>query len=352
MQQERVEFHIVKELSGQVGIVTEGVRWGVLGTAHIVERSFLPALTAAGGGRIVAVGGRDEARSKTYAAKNGIERTVLGYQALIEDENLDAIYNPLPNGLHAEWTIAALKAGKAVLCEKPLTASLDETRSVLAHAAHSRFPLWEAYVFPFQRQFDRIRQLIDSDSIGPVLEVQSTFHFQLTNRDNIRLSPELAGGALNDVGCYPAHLATLLFGAPVSGVGLARWAPEGVDESAQGVIEYAEGGRLALSCGMNYFTSGADTFSRLIGERGDIRIANPFHPRPGDTVEVRANGNVRSEDLSDPEPTFANIIRHIHGVILGDEEPRHTARDESLPTAATLDILHRSFKSGQVEQSR
>jgi len=296
------------------------------------------------------VAGRDEARSKTYAAKNGIQRTVLGYQGLIDDDSVDAIYNPLPNSLHAQWTIAALKAGKAVLCEKPLCGSLEETRAVLAQAIKSPRPVWEAYVFPFQRQFDRIQELLDVDSIGPAVELHSTFHFKLTNRDNIRLSPELAGGALNDVGCYPAHLATLIFGSPVSGVGLPQWAPEGVDESAQGVVEYEGGHRLVLSCGMNYFTDGADTFSRIIGECGDIRISNPFHPRPGDSLELRVSGQVSGEDLADAEPTFTGLIRHIHRVIHGDEKPRHTAVDDSLPTSAALDILHRSFRSGRLER--
>ncbi len=327
------------------------IKWGILGTGHIVERSFLPGLHAAGDGAAYIVGGRDVDRSKSYATRHAIERVADGYQALIDDEHVDAIYNPLPNSLHAEWTIAALKAGKAVLCEKPLCATLEQTKAVLDEARHSRFPVWEAFVFPFQRQFDRVRELVSNGSVGRLVEVQSAFHFQLQNRDNIRLSPELGGGALNDVGCYPAHLATLLLGSPVTGFGFARWAPEGVDEAAQGVIEYADGSRLALSCGMDYFTSSADTFSRLLGERGEIRVSNAFHPRPGDSVQVHVDGDIQTENLADEEPTFAGIIRHIHAVIRQQEEPRHTALDDSLPTAATLDLLHRSFKSQHLERS-
>lgn len=329
--------------------VNKPVRWGILGTAHIVERSFLPALHAAGGGTVDVIAGRDETRSGAFAARHGIERVAAGYQALIDDTAVDAVYNPLPNGLHAEWTIAALNAGKAVLCEKPLCATLAETTGVLDAARGSALPVWEAYVFPFQRQYGRLEQLVASGAIGRPIEIQSTFHFRLTNRDNIRLSPELAGGALNDVGCYPAHLATLLFGSPLAGVGYPRWAPEGVDEAAQGVLEYEGNRRLLLSCGMDYFTEGADTFSRIIGEDGEIRVSNAFHPRPGDTVEVRAGGEIRTQDLSDAEPTFTGIIKHIQGVVRAEAAPLHTASDDSLPTASALDILHRSFASSHTE---
>ncbi len=327
----------------------EGIRWGVLGTAKITRSSFLPALKAAGGGKIAAVAGRDSSRTGEYAYDLGIPDVKVGYESLVEDPGIDAVYIPLPNSLHGEWTVRSLEAGKAVLCEKPLCGSLAETRKVLEAAAGSPMPLWEAFVFPFQPLMTRIHALIASGRIGPVREIHSEFHFPLSNRDNIRLSTSLEGGALNDVGCYPIHFAQLVFGKqPVAAVAMARWAPEGVDEEMQGVLEFPEDRRLMMSCGMS--RSGS-TFTRVIGTKGEIRLTNPFHPGVTDTIVIRDEHGSEGETIDNEEPTFAPAIRHIHSVIRERVAPQHLAIQESLATALGLDLLHRASASGRKEQA-
>lgn len=197
---------------------TGAVRWGIIGTANIARAAFLPGLRQAGG-VAAAVAGRDAGRTGQYARDHGIERAITGYQNVIDDPAVDALYIPLPNSLHAEWTIAALRAGKPVLCEKPLCGSLAETEHVLAVAAETGTPLWEAFVFPFHDQFARVTALIADGAIGDLREVQSNFHFSVGRPDNIRLSRDLDGGALNDVGCYPVRLALELFGRRTFGLG-------------------------------------------------------------------------------------------------------------------------------------
>jgi predicted dehydrogenase len=179
---------------------TGPVRWGIIGTARIARTAFLPGLREAGG-VAAAVAGRDQQRAELFARENGVERAVAGYQRLIDDPAVDALYIPLPNALHAEWTISALRAGKPVLCEKPLCATLAETERVLAVAGETGTLLWEAFVFPFRDQFSRLTGLLAGGEIGDLREIQSSFHFQLSRGDDIRLSSELGGGALNDVGC-------------------------------------------------------------------------------------------------------------------------------------------------------
>ncbi len=192
------------------------VRWGVLGTANIARGQFLPALRQADG-VAAAVAGRDPARTSAYAQANEIGRAITGYQDLLADPDIDAVYIALPNALHAEWTIRALEAGKPVLCEKPLCGTLADTERVLTAARTTGTFLWEAFVFPFHSQLEQIRELIAAGAIGDLMEIKSNFHFALRTDANIRLSAELEGGALLDVGCYPVRLAQEIFGPQYCG---------------------------------------------------------------------------------------------------------------------------------------
>ena len=317
------------------------VRWGILGTANIARAQFLPGLREAGG-TAAAVAGRDASRAEQYARDNGIDRAVGGYQALIEDPGIDALYIPLPNSLHAGWTLCALAAGKPVLCEKPLCGNLGDTLRVLDAARQSGTLLWEAFVFPFHRQIARIHDLVADGAIGELMEIKSNFHFQLSNPGNIRYSRELEGGALNDVGCYPVRLATEFFGAPHQAAWAgATWGGDGVDVDTWGVLEYPGGRRLHLSCGLG---RSYDTYSSLEGTAGRIVVSNPFHPGPADTYQVIAP---RAEPVSQPasagEASFSAAIRHINAVLAGEDEPRLLAVDTALATAEALDGLARSF---------
>src|SRR5579875_1061609 len=255
------------------------VRWGIVGTANIARAQFLPALRQAGGAAS-AVAGRDAARAETYARENGIDRAITGYQALIEDPGIDALYIPLPNSLHAEWTIRALQAGKPVLCEKPLCGRPAATERVLAAAMETGTLLWEAFVFPFHDQLRQVREMLEAGAIGEVAEIASNFHFPLS--------------------------------------GQPTW----------GVLGYPGGRRLMLSCG---FRRSYDTFTRLEGTRGSIHLSNPFHPGPADTCRVLAAGAPpREVAASSGEPSFTAAIRHINGVILGELQPRLLAIQTSL----------------------
>ena len=315
------------------------VRWGIIGTANIARRFFLPAVREAGG-EVTAVAGRNPERTTRWASDNMIGRAVTGYQELIDDPDVDALYIPLPNALHAEWTIAALRAGRPVLCEKPLTGSLAQTEQVLAVARETGTPLWEAFVFPFQDQLERIRGLLASGVIGELREIQSAFHFVLANPEgDIRMSPDLAGGALLDVGCYPVRLARDLFAAEhTSAWAAAEWDAGGVDLATWGTLGFPGGRRLLLSCS---FGLAFDTFSRLLGTEGQINITNPFHPTAADSFEVRVAG---SEPATHPgtgrdQYSFTAAVRHIQAVVSGAEQPRLLAVDTSLGSARALHDL-------------
>jgi predicted dehydrogenase len=312
------------------------VRWGIMGTANIARAAFLPGLRHAGGVAAV-VAGRDLSRAQDYASANGIERAVAGYERLIGDPDVDALYIALPNSLHAEWTIRALTAGKPVLCEKPLCGRLEETRRVLAVARETGTLLWEAFVFPFQEQLAQVRELVAGGAIGELREIQSSFHFSVTKPDNIRMFASLEGGALNDVGCYPIRLAFELFGAEHdSALASAQPGGHGIDLESWGVLRYPGGRRLLLSCGLN---RAYDAFSRLLGSAGQIHITNPFHPGAGDYFQVLAPRAEPRTVAASGVPSFGPAIAHIQAVLAGEQEPRLLAVDTALPTARALHDL-------------
>jgi predicted dehydrogenase len=316
------------------------VRWGILGTANIARAQFLPGLAEAGRGQAAAVAGRERAKADSYAVANGVSRAIEGYQALLDDPDIDAVYLALPNGLHAEWATRTLHAGKALLCEKPLTGSVADTRAVLDVAARCDAPLWEAMVFPFQAQHLRLLQLIGDGAIGEVREAVGSFHFQLTRPDNIRFSRELAGGALLDVGCYPVRLASEIFHADAEAGYAVAEVVDGVDVDTGGVLSYPDGRRLLLTCG---FRRSYDTVGRVIGTEGYVDLTNPYHPRMDDTlVIVRAGGEPVVERPTSDAHSFTAALRHIHSVLLDGEPPRHLALDGSLRAATGLDLLVQS----------
>jgi predicted dehydrogenase len=320
---------------------SDPVRWGIISTANIARGQFLPGLRAAGGVP-AAVAGRDLGRAQAWAEQHGVDRAVAGYQALIDDPDIDALYVPLPNSLHAGWTIKALRAGKPVLCEKPLCGTLAEAEQVLAVAGETGTLLWEAFVFPFHAQFAAVQKLLADGAIGELLEIQSDFHFLVRNPANIRLARDLDGGALNDVGCYPVRIALELFGAGHTDAwATAVWGGHDVDVDTQGSLGFPDGRRLLLTCGMR---RAYDTFTRLLGTAGQIQLTNPFHPGRGDSYSVLTDGEPpRTLDAGAAEPSFTGMIRHIQNVLRGGEAPRQLALQTSLASARALHDLHQSM---------
>jgi predicted dehydrogenase len=318
-----------------------GTRWGVLGSAGIARSRFLPALAEAGG-RAVVVGSRDGARAAEFAAAHGVARGVAGYQAVLADPDVQAVYVPLPNTEHAEWAVAALEAGKAVLCEKPLCVDADQARRVLAVADRAPLPLWEAFVFPFQAQHQRLVELLADGAIGELREIAGAFHFQLRRTEDIRLSAAMAGGALADVGCYPLRLAAELFGAPALRAVASVVHGAEVETELAALVDYADDRRLLLSCG---FRRAPDTTTVLSGTEGTIRLDDPYHPTPASPLELRRRGaDPVVERPTRDEHSFSAALRHIGSVLAGQVPPRHTALESSLPVAEAMDLVRAAVR--------
>lgn len=217
------------------------MKFGILGTAGIGVKSVIPAVQASEH-EAAAIASRDEARASAVADELGIPTAYGSYEALLADDSLDAVYIPLPNGLHADWVRAAADRGLHVLCEKPLTASADETAAVFDYCEDAGVTLMEAFMYRFHPLTERAAELVASE-LGAVVSVTSNFSFRLPDRaDDIRIDPDLAGGSVMDVGCYAVSAARLFLGTPDRVYATTTDTRDcGVDTRMSGVLEYDSG---------------------------------------------------------------------------------------------------------------
>jgi len=225
------------------------LRIGVLGAARIA-REFVAGVRPSRRVTVVSVASRDRSRAEAFARALEIERWHGSYEEMLADDGIDAVYLALPNGLHGTWAIAAARAGKHVLCEKPLASHEIEGRAMFAAAAECETVLMEAFPYQHQHQTRQLLQLVKNGAIGEVRAFQGAFGFFLTDPQDVRLDRALAGGALRDVGCYPLSLARLVFGSrPHSAGAHAVWHPGGVDWTLAGTVEF-EGGLAQITCSL------------------------------------------------------------------------------------------------------
>lgn len=316
------------------------VRWAVIGTANIARVNFVPALSMAGG-VVSVVGSRTEKRARWFMDAAQIQADWCGYGEAMARDDVDAVYIATPNTLHFDLTKAALELGKPVLCEKPLGCTPEETNEICQTAAAVGQPLWEAFAFPFHNQWRRLERLIAGGEIGELREIHSNFHFEVRQEENIRWDASLAGGALNDVGCYPIHLARLLYGhEPVATVAVMRPGGRGVDAECQAILDFGQGRRLAFSCGLARWR---DTSTRLLGTAGEVRLSDPYHPTQSASLTVIRDGVGETLHLVDDEPSFTPMLRSICAAVAHEGPKEHIAGDDAPGTARALDLVRRSF---------
>jgi len=319
------------------------VRWGVLGTANIAAKAFLPALHEAGG-RAMVVGSRSPGHAADWAAAQHVGR-IDSYAGVLSATDVDVVYVALPNDQHAMWVGAAIAAGKAVLCEKPLALDGQEAAELLRTVGEDAL-LWEAFVFPFHPQTELIVGLISAARIGDLREIVAEFHFEIGRPNNIRLQLERGGGALYDVGCYPIRLARLLFRSePLGVVASASYGDQLVDMDVAAVLDFPRETRLIMSAGMRRPPS---TFTRIVGSEGELRISNPFHPRPHDTVELWLEHECTRIWHAAEGTAFRYAIEHINDVVGSGAPPRYRVIDDSLPQARALDLVRLAIAKGGV----
>ena len=268
------------------------IRIGVLGAAAIVPQALIHPARSFPEAEVVAIAARDPARAKTFARKHHIPRVHQTYNDLLNDPEIDAVYNPLPNSLHAEWTIRALRAGKHVLCEKPFASNAREAEEMAKVAAETGLVLSEAFAYRYHPLTTLIKEIIANGELGKIQHIDAQFCFLLPTPNNIRFKYELAGGALMDCGCYPVSLIRHLAEAEprVERAEARLFAPQ-IDRRMGADLSFADGRTAHLVCDLlspRLFRSSL----KVEGDQGKLHVMNPYHPHWFNWLTVRGrNGS-------------------------------------------------------------
>lgn len=318
--------------------MSAGLRWGLLGTAHI-NRRLIPAMRAARRSAVAAVASRDAVRAAAYAREWRIPVAHVTYEALLRDGNIDAVYIPLPNSLHVEWTLRALDAGKHVLCEKPLALNADDVDRVEAVARARERVVAEAFMYRHEPLFARVIELARGGAVGALHSINSGFTFLRSRASDIRLDPGLGGGSLWDIGCYPVSAAIAIAGSsPLSVFGFAPATVEHVDESFAGLLRFPDNVVATIYSGFN---AAYRTWLDVAGAEGSLRATNPFKPGPIESIELQRDDRTQTIPVDGSPLLFVRQVDDFVGAALDGRPSAVTLRD-SRSVAAALSALHRS----------
>jgi D-xylose 1-dehydrogenase (NADP+, D-xylono-1,5-lactone-forming) len=329
------------------------LRIGILGTARIA-RSFAQGVAPSKHVKIAAVASRELSKAQEFAGALGIPKAHGTYQALLADGSIDAIYNPLPNGLHAPWSIRALEAGKHVLCEKPLSANAAEARAMFAAAREQGVHLVEGFPYLSQPQTLKMRELLGLGLIGTLRLVQASFAFTLKDPGNARWDPALAGGALMDIGVYPVSLIRVIAGQmPVRVQAAVRWNATGVDRALAATLEFGSGLLAQITCS---FEGSLHRQALIVGSEGVIETSFSNHTNadtPGDLFVREGSGTRGARRVIHTEAAngFQAEAESFAALVRGEPNAWNGATQaESIDIMTLVDALLESARSGTAVQ--
>ncbi|HEU4363204.1 MAG TPA: Gfo/Idh/MocA family oxidoreductase [Mycobacterium sp.] len=316
------------------------VRIGILGAARIAPLALIKPARSNDEVVVAAVAARDAARAQAFATKHGIARVHDGYEALIADPHLDAVYNPLPNGLHGRWTRAALAAGKHVLCEKPFTANAAEAREIAELAATSDRVVMEAFHYRYHPLTLRVEQIIASGELGKLERVEAAICFPLPKFSDIRYNYALAGGATMDAGCYAVHLVRTFGGSTPEVVSArAKLRDPQVDRAMTAELRFASGHTGRVRCSM-WSSDLLRLTAKVIGDRGELRVLNPVTPQFFHRLSVRSTDGNRVERFPRRASYAYQLDAFAAAVLRG--EPVKTGPDDAIENMTVIDAIYRA----------
>ncbi|MDH3213454.1 MAG: Gfo/Idh/MocA family oxidoreductase [Myxococcales bacterium] len=284
------------------------LRIGILGAARIAPMALIRPARQVPEAEVAAVAARDEARARSFASKQRIPRVHRDYAALIDDPDLDAVYNPLPNGLHCEWTIRALEAGKHVLCEKPIAANAEEAERMAEASEKAGRVLVEAFHWRYHPLAARMKQIIDGGDLGRLRHLEASLCFPLVIPGDIRYRYDLAGGATMDAGCYTISMVRHLSGVEPEVVGAeARLSSPQVDRWMRAELRLPDGRTGRITCSL-FSSTLLQLTVRAHGDSGELRVFNPIAPHIYHRLSVRTPAGVARERVAG-DSTYTHQLR-------------------------------------------
>jgi xylose dehydrogenase (NAD/NADP) len=315
--------------------VSERVRWGLLSTARIND-AILEGARQSPRTEIVAVASRDQTRADSYASERGIERAYGSYEALLADDDVDVVYNSLPNSMHVEWSVRALEAGKHVLCEKPMDRRVEAVeRAFDASERTGRF-LMEAFMYRHHPQTQKAAELVRGGAIGELRQLRSRFSSTLEDATDVRLFPELDGGALMDLGCYCISMQRLLAGEPELVFGRRRTGGAGVDVGFTGLLQFSARCFGEFQCGLDLPEANG---LEAVGSAGTLVVRDPVRCRD---PHVEVDGE--RIDVEDVDRYYLQV-ENFSAAIRGEAQPL-LGRADALGQVCAIEALYRSAASG------
>jgi len=318
------------------------LRWGLLSTARITK-ALLDPLRNSKRNQLLAVASRSQDKADEYARKHKVKRAYGSYADLLADPEIDVIYNPLPNHLHAEWTIKAIQAGKHVLCEKPLALSLAEVDAMSAAAERSGKVIAEAFMYRSHPQTLKTREIVADGRLGKIKMVRGSFTFMMTNPDDYRWKPEMGGGSLWDVGCYPLSYTRFLLGAePLEVFGWQVTSPTGVDELFTAQLRFPQNVYAQFDCSIKI---PYHVFMEIVGDEATLIIPRPFNPGPKEKLYLTKDGKTETIAVKGTESYLAEVEDMADAILL-NKPPRVSLSDSRANTAVIL-ALFESAKTGK-----
>jgi len=320
------------------------IRWGILGVAGINNR-LLPSFGRARNADLRAIASRSLEKAQRAATAAAIPVAHGSYQAMLDDPEIDAVYIPLPNTLHDEWTRKAADAGKHILCEKPLTPTAAEAEQLVDYCRAKGVCLMDGFMWPHHPRTHRLREFLDEGSIGEVRHVSATFTFPMRPMDpsNIRLQPALAGGCLLDVGCYPVFgIRWAMKAEPVEAFAQAVM-KHGVEIEMTGQLRFAGGQLACFDCG---FTMPVRQRMEIAGTEGVVSVPEMWVPGARATYLVRREARPVEEVLIEGEDQMQHMIEDLGRAIL-DKTPVYPDPTEAVRSLRVMDALARSAREGK-----
>lgn len=323
------------------------VKWGILSTAGIAQKQLIPAFLRASNAEVMAIASSSGVeKAKTVADKFPIEKAYDSYEKLLDDQEIDAVYIPLPNHLHKEWVIAAAKKGKHILCEKPAAVNTAEFEEIKSACEEHQVIFMEAFMYHFHPQHDRVKQIIDSGEIGNVSYMRAAHSFNMKDREsNVRMKYQAGGGSLYDVGCYAIHAIRNVLQSEPNAVHVHAVKDNGIDTDAYAYLTFPNGVLATFDSSFNLTDRNE---YEVVGSEGRIIVPRAFRPdkNGGDgLIIIEKQGVTHTETVNTDQ--YRDQVEHISQAILNGEHKLHNDFENTLNNMRVIDACVESMETGE-----